>query len=141
MRYTSRTALAVAACAAITCATAPAAAADNAVLGSTCYHGWYSFTVTATGGDIPAGSQWTSGWSAATQFPEQYGIVSDPPLFTYTRLAVAKVSVTNPNPIPAGTRVVIEPRGYPLTNKSLLRLYLQGYGGSVGRAFDDWPTC
>ncbi|SER22729.1 hypothetical protein SAMN04487818_102147 [Actinokineospora terrae] len=138
-----RTAVVLAACAGLVGVTAPTAAADNAVLGSTCLNGWYAFTVTATAGDIPAGSQWTSQWVAATQVPAEYDVVSYPGVITSTPVNAHLVTLTNPAPIAAGTRVVLEPHGYSLTNKSRLTLRLSGYGGSVGRTFPvgEWPTC
>ncbi|GAA2997129.1 hypothetical protein GCM10010483_47400 [Actinokineospora diospyrosa] len=133
----------LAACAALLCVTAPAAAADNAVLGSTCHQGWYAFTVTATGGDIPAGSQWTSSWAAASTIPAEYHVASYPGLIDDTPVNPHLVTLTNPAAIPAGTRVVLEPHGYSLTNKSRLTLRLSGYGGTTGRTFPvgEWPTC
>ncbi|GAA3031942.1 hypothetical protein [Actinokineospora globicatena] len=133
----------LAASAALLCVSAPTAAADNAVLGSTCYQGWYAFTVTATGGDIPAGSQWTSSWTAASQIPAEYHVLSFPRVIDYTPVNTHLVTLTNPAPIAAGTRVVLEPSGYSLTNKSRLTLKLSGYGGSTGRTFPvgEWPTC
>jgi hypothetical protein len=130
--------------AAATVAAPMTASADNAVVAGTCHNGWFAFSVTATGGDIPAGSTWQSQWIAATNLNPQYGIDSLPGgVITSTPQNTHFVSLTNPNPIPAGTTVVLVPGGYPLTTKSPLRLILDGYGGRVDRSFptdDDGDT-
>lgn len=121
------------------------ASADNAVVSETCYNGWFAFTVTASGGDIPAGSVWESSWLAASSFVPQYTVSSQPGVITSTPRNAHYVDLTNPSAIPAGTTVVLVPSGYPLTTKSPLRLVLDGYGGRVDRSWDtqngDGPNC
>jgi hypothetical protein len=129
--------------AALTAGLAPVASADNATLGPGCSGGWFAFTLTANG-DIPAGSTWTSRYTAASSFQGDYEVYSDSPAISSTQVNAHTASITSTAVIPSGTVVTLSPSGYTLTNKSLLTLSITGYGGSYSASFDtdsDWPTC
>ncbi|GLZ39513.1 hypothetical protein [Actinokineospora sp. NBRC 105648] len=116
---------------ALTCAVSASASADTAVLKPVCANSNPTFTITATGGDIPAGSTWTSSWAAASPINPQYAVSATPAVIQSTPINTHKVALTNPAPIPAGTRVTLNLSGYPLTTRGPLTLILNGYGGST----------
>lgn len=139
-----RGAVAAASAVALTCAVAPAALADSATLGPGCSGGWFAFTLTATG-DIPAGSTWTSRYTAASTIEGDYAVSSSSGAISSTQVNTHTVQLTSTATIPSGSVVTLQSSGYPLTTKSQLTLSITGYGGSYNAYFqtqdDEWPTC
>ncbi|WP_018681356.1 hypothetical protein [Actinokineospora enzanensis] len=136
--------MALAGAAALMCVTAQAASADNATLGEGCYGGWFAFTLHATG-DIPAGSSWTSSYSAASSIPGDYMVNSTSGAITVTQAGPHTAHLVSTATISAGTVVYLQPTGYPLTTKSSLNLNISGYGGSAHATFQtqdgESPNC
>ncbi|WP_026423119.1 hypothetical protein [Actinokineospora inagensis] len=132
-----RTAAAVASTVALMCVAAPTASAGNATLGSGCRNGWFTFTLSATG-NIPAGSTWTSSYTAASPFPTLYNLTSSSSAITVTNTGRSTASLVSTAVIPAGTTVYLQPYEYPLTSKSALTLYISGYGGSTSAYFPSY---